>query len=611
MSIGIFVSVLCVMNSCNGKTRIDGFFKNLEGPAFTSRITDKIPADVSAYADGRDSRLALLLTDPNSAWLGLAHGFKSIGLPFIVTADYKKALQHKVVVVYPLISGHVLDQKSLQALSAHPRNGGTLIAFNVLGGGLNKVFGFSKAIPGSERFAMTLEERQPGNLKLASSHEREILLGDREKSSAMGTYGYNQVTATPLAVYDDGTVAIMGRPIGAGFAYAFGLDAGAFILNGHNVREEDMVKNYANKYQPAIDTLLRWFKAVYCEGEKNAVTLWPVPDNKSVALIITHDVDYSGSIENMPKYAQAEKDLGIKATYFIQTKYITDYNDKAFFGEKTIALLSELGDSGMEIASHSVSHFIYYSQLPLGSGDESFPRYKPFVKDKDNAEGATILGELRVSKFLLDHFTGQTIDSFRSGNLSYPFSQPQALQATGYRFSSSVTANSALTHLPYQLNYNRETSSEVPLFEFPITIEDEMGDQMLTRLPEALALARTLSGYGGLFTVLIHPNITGFKLDFENQLVEGIRDFCWTGTLREFGTWWEARNEIQADVSSDGDTSTLILSGPKKIAGLVVNVPGNWRLSSSFPEKTVSDQGAGFVTLAEFSGRLILTFSKK
>ena len=67
---------------------------------------------------------------------------KTIGVPFLVTEDYRQALRHRVVLAYPTISGRTLSQEALKALAAFPRNGGTLIGVNVLGGGLNEVFGF-------------------------------------------------------------------------------------------------------------------------------------------------------------------------------------------------------------------------------------------------------------------------------------------------------------------------------------------------------------------------------------------------------------------------------------------------------------------------------------
>ena len=85
------------------------------------------------------------MTDASGAWLGLSHGLKSIGVPFLITTDYQQAMKHSVVLVYPMVSGNLLSAEALKALAALPRQGGTLIGFNVLGGGLNEVFGFGEA----------------------------------------------------------------------------------------------------------------------------------------------------------------------------------------------------------------------------------------------------------------------------------------------------------------------------------------------------------------------------------------------------------------------------------------------------------------------------------
>ena len=61
------------------------------------------------------------------------------------------------------------------------------------------------------------------------------------------------------------------------------------------------------------------------------------------------------------------------------------------------------------------------------------------------------------------------IESFRPGGLRNPYFLPQALESVGYKYSSSVTANNSLTHLPFELNYSRETDSETNIFEFPVT----------------------------------------------------------------------------------------------------------------------------------------------
>lgn len=158
----------------------------------------------------------------------------------------------------------------------------------------------------------------------------------------------------------------------------------------------------------------------------------------------------------------------------------------------------------MELGSHTIAHSKVFDQFPMGTGREACPSYAPYVKNRMKVQNASVLGELRVSKFLIDHFSGQEIVSFRPGELSNPYGLPQALRATGFRHSSTATANNSLTHLPYQLTYDRLTESEVDIFEFPVTIEDEELPKMGDRLPQALEVARKIGRYGGSVVVLIH-----------------------------------------------------------------------------------------------------------
>jgi len=241
---------------------------------------------------------------------------------------------------------------------------------------------------------------------------------------------------------------------------------------------------------------------------------------------------------NSLPYSDFERSQGLRATYFIQTKYLRDYNDAVFLNDQGVARLRELAGRNIEVASHSVSHSRVFHRFPLGSGDEQYPSYRPVVIDAVTTRGGTILGELRVSKFLLEDLLGQKeILSFRPGHLSNPYALPEALEGTGFRFGSSVTANNSLTHLPFQLNDDRAHLAETAIFEFPITIEDEAKPPIGERLQEAIDLARKLSGYGACYIVLIHTNTLGHKFDFERSLVSAIRDFSWFGSLSDFGKW--------------------------------------------------------------------------
>jgi peptidoglycan/xylan/chitin deacetylase (PgdA/CDA1 family) len=584
-------------------------FDGVRGPTEPTVLPAKQPVQWATYDRGGESRLAILLTDPNSGWLGLVHGLKTIGVPFRLTTDWQQALRHRVVMVYPIISGKVLPTEALQALAAHPREGGTLIGFNVLGGGLEETFGFGNAVPSREREELRFTDMTRELVAFTDERERVFRLADKSQPDrALGLYAYSQPLRPPLAVYNDGAAAITQKFFATGRAYAFGIDAGAFIIQGQHTRHEWLGRAYANEFEPPIDVLLRLLKAIYVTGEPNAVVVRTVPEGKSLLVSITHDVDYSRSLRNALEYAQYESEQGIPATYFIQAKYIRDFNDEIFFNDREVPLLKEIAQRGMELGSHTIAHSRVFNHFPLGNGREQYPNYQPYVMERMKAYNGSVLGELRVSKFLVERFSDQPVISFRPGELSYPLQLPEALWATGYRYSSSVTSGTVLTHLPFQARYSQEWDSEVPIFEFPITIEDELPPRMDQRLPQAIALAQKLRQYGGSFVILIHPNIVDYKLEFEKQFVNAVREFSWFCAIGQCGKWWAARNTVELDVRHEAEQRIVNLQLPERLSGLTLEVPQGWKLvESSITDTKVAHKGE-WIVLPGAHGTVRLTF---
>jgi len=584
-------------------------FEGLEGPAQSSTIPKFKATSFTQYQTGSSSRMAVLLTDESSAWLGLAHGLKSIGIPFYITKDTKQALQSKVVLVYPLISGRVLKPEALKALASYPREGGTLIAINVLGGGLNQTFGFGEVLPSRKRFEIHFDINQPLMSDLTDPKEKTIRLGHKkEGSQMMGTHAYSNPKHPPLAVYEGGEAALIQNFYKKGRALAFGWDIGFLFEKGYSNREENIARSYVNDYEPTLDVILRTLKKIYQQTGPEAVTLHTVPFGKSLSVLITHDIDFTASLFNSVKYAEYEEKQKIPATYFIQTKYVEDYNDKYFFHDEGAALLSQLEKKGMDLASHSVSHSRTYSKFDMGNGKEKYPDYKAFVKSKKVTLGGTILGELRVSKFLIENFTDQTeVVSFRPGHLSNPYALPQALMAAGYRYSSSVTANNSLTHLPFQLSYNRESKAEIPIYEFPVTIEDEAAKNPAKWLQQSLIVANKLKTYGALCVVLIHTDVLKHKLNFEKEFVKAVRSFSWMGTVREFGSWWVARDKVALDVRKENQKIIVELNLPHLMEGLTLLTPENSQLRSVSPSNVRVVQQKNFLIIKKAQGKLKLT----
>lgn len=593
---------LPLLTSCEDT---DHLFPGVRGPMERSALPEGHPAHWSEFQAGSRSRLAILLTDSRSCWLGLAQGLRSIGVPFILTRDHRVAVRHDVVLVYPTISGKVLEPAALEALAEIPRRGGTLIGVNVLGGGMNRVFGFSEAVESRNRLEIRFSPAAAARWQLSDEREGRIPIGRPEQgANNLGTCGYSVPREAAVASFEDGLAAVTQRSTGRGRAYAFGVDLGAYFLKGYNNREEGLARSYVNGFEPAVDVFLRMLRGIYRDGEPDGVTLGTVPHGKSLALVITHDLDYARSIDHALTFAAFERRRGIKATYFLQTKYIRDYDDRVFFSEEQMPAVRRLAELGMEVASHSVSHSGSFNRFPLGTGDEQYPDYRPFVRNEDVTENGTVLGELRVSKFLIERAAGNpTVVSFRPGHLRNPYSLPQAMIASGYRYGSSVTANNSLTHLPFQLTYGRETRSAVDLYEFPVTLEDESLPPLSQRLPQAVDLARKIAVYGGSFVLLIHTNVVDGKLDFEKEFLDQVLGMSWVGSVAQLGSWWSARDKVGVDVESpDAQHRVVRLEPGEAVDGLVLSVPNGWTLDRTQPGSLLARQRGDSVVLGPLDG---------
>jgi hypothetical protein len=355
-------------------------FSDIRGPIDKSIIPEPVIVSWRKYNIAAPSAFAIFLTDTASDWIGLVHGLKNIGIPVTVTNNIHEAIQHKTVLAYPVISGKVLSKDELQMLAAIPRNGGNLIGINVYGGGLNEVFGFDSLIGANTRNELLMTS----NVNVVDAvndfvHPREQslrLTNPVDYPDELPTNGYVNAR-TPLINYkEDNTAFLCFKDYGEGKAYAFGLDLGNYFLRYMNERGFNAYRTYANQYDPGMDVILRILKNIY-RSSNEVVTLGTVPFNKDFSLVLTHDVDYTKSIANAAAYARMEKELGVKATYFIQTKYIKDWNDDIFFTQGTIAYLNYVRKMGMEIASHSVSHSRVFSKFQLGTGKEYYPKVYP------------------------------------------------------------------------------------------------------------------------------------------------------------------------------------------------------------------------------------------
>jgi peptidoglycan/xylan/chitin deacetylase (PgdA/CDA1 family) len=543
------------------------WFLGVEGPMSRSTLPPRRLAQIADYDRGGPHRLAILVTDPQANWLGLALAFKAEGIPFTITQDYREALTHKVVFVYPSITGTGLPPEALSGLADLIHRGGGVLTFDLEGGGLYSEFGVRDPVPSRSR----------GELHWLNStgppEEQTTEFAKPGGELDLGSLAYPVTDAKVIATFEDGGAAITCRKA-AGTACLMGFDLGALATRAIDGRADDVSRAYDNRYEPSLDVVTQWVKDFYVENEPMPFLVDTVPEGKQVSIVFTHDIDFTRSVFNAKGYADLERANGVKSTFFMQTKYISDWNDKAFLTPRTAPLVRALqDDEGMEVGSHTVAHSRLFSKFPLGTGLERYPDYHPFVEDKTKERGGSIFGETRVSKFLLERLSGVHVQSFRPGHLSYPYELPEVLASEGYAYSSSITADTCLTHLPHQLTYTREGDAPLPVYEFPVTIEDEEKPKLGDRFDMENVVTAKIAAHHGLVVILIHPDILGHKLEFERRMIAAWKDRAWMPDLAEYGSWWRARDRAEIDLDNDGHGWSLAVDAPEALNDTVVVLP--------------------------------------
>jgi hypothetical protein len=316
----------------------------------------------------------------------------------------------------------------------------------------------------------------------------------------------------------------------------------------------------------------------YESRQPDAVRLATIPNGRSSAFLLSHDVDWENSFDPALKFSEMEEKHHVKSSFLIQTKYVSDTNSASFFYGKDLEDLKQLYSRGFTIGSHSVIHSRAFNKFDLGSGTETLATYRPRATGLASAAGATVMGEVRVSKELLDgQLPGQQTIFFRAGHLRVPTSLPEVLQRCGYQFDSSFTAGDVLTNFPYPLPLELGFQEDSSLYEFPIMIEDEEAPSMEQRVNQALEIIRANAENGAVTVVLIHPNEAVKKLQAEDMMLSQLPHDVVAMDLIGFATFWRARDHLKWNiVPLQGDAGVrLTISTDEPVDGLTFEFQRN------------------------------------
>ncbi|MDD5052800.1 MAG: hypothetical protein PHO27_08750 [Sulfuricurvum sp.] len=403
-------------------------------------------------------------------------------------------------------------------------------------------------------------------------------------STAITTYSKDTI----LARYEDGNVAAIRYKYKKGDITLIGISSYDLRLRNLVGRDYNANQHYCDDFEPLSDYLSLLIKGMYESTFPIGVTLHTAPYGYQSTLLITHDVDYRYSMEEgMKKFAESEIREHTPSTFFIQTKYLTDDKDVAFFTPKTARIFPWLQKNGFEIGSHTVMHTRNFNKLPIGTCKEFYPEYKPIsFTDTEDQNNPTLCGELKVSKELLNGIKGGNIVSFRSGELLYHKDLPHVMERLGYTQGSNFSAEDVLSYFPYRYPYDKYTlDKESNIFEFPLSYEDEMSPPLIFRVNKAVSLFDKIYNNGAVFVLLIHPDCTwwklkNFDLSFEEKFLHALPNDVWRTTMSKAGNFWHFRDTLNWHYQQLNNHLIITIKSHSDFKGITFTLNTNYHVRS-------------------------------
>ncbi len=447
--------------------------------------------------------------------------------------------------------------------------GGVLVSAGEVGSAMYPLFGVASRAASRTRTRLAFAGQDPSLSLLGHPRLLSISLGNGTPpffKEVIWTHGAALAAgASALGRFDDGSVGFSLNDYGRGRAYLLGVSYTESVLLPQIGGSYNAQRQYVNGIEPSADAILLLLKAIWAQADAPAVCLASAPFGLPTALVLTHDVDAQTSFLDSLKFADLEKKYGVKSTFFINTKYFSDENDIDYFNlPQNLEAVRRLGAMGWDIGSHTVAHSAKLASAP--EGDPAIRR-----QTYDPRQGLSVWGEVKVSKELLDaQLGGRRTVAYRSGVLAFPPSLIRVLQASGYLYDSTCSANATLSAFPFlALEDQRAGFRESRVVELPVTLDDSQGFLTPATLPAAVGqwteVLRANARYGGITVLLLHPSDTRtrtYKLQAQESLLQQAAALgAWIGDLSAFGSFWARRAALAFSTDRAGDGALVIRVG--------------------------------------------------
>ena len=316
-----------------------------------------------------------------------------------------------------------------------------------------------------------------------------------------------------------------------------------------------------NSPEADADAWLLWLRGVWRTASPGGVTLSTLPAGVRVPVIMTISANWGAGVMATPSYLKTIRatDPDAGTTVFVATHTRKDWLDAGYFATPSQVIPDAVGDSleratalGAVLASHGVSHSPIFNRIALGNGRETWRNYHPFVVNRKVTRGATIAGELIVSRALLLGFQS-SVQSFRAPYLLTPRILAAAEDAVGYRYESSSTQGWTQTAFPFHPP-RLDDSGFADVLSFPIAVEDEQSGRLKSRVGEAADVIAANAANGAPSTVLVHPTKDGNR-EAVAKLLGELRGRFGKGlsveSVESFGSFWWHRERLALSVAPE------------------------------------------------------------
>ncbi len=511
------------------------------------------------------------------------------GLPYFTTQSLQQALsESSLIVLSSEVKKNAFTAEELNDLYEWVERGGILVSPGVSVVNNNsaaalaarRLFAVEKSQQTKSRYRLLWSEAHYADRELEYIDQPEeritsLAQGKKQAGESIKTFGYTLcegAAADILATFDNGDKAVVRHQIGKGTVYLFGYLWRDVIQRSQLNRYFEAQRTSSNAFEPSADVTSLFLRSTFARNHRLSLWKFTIPDGYESLIIPTHDCDSHTAYDSMYYMSEYERDLRVKAHYFLTVHYFRDEGYlSAFYDNITSRKAQQLISDGHTVGSHSICHypdFSITSRFPLTEiSREDYARQTHHKKDETatgTSTGGSTWAEVVLSKQIIEGDLNNNVRSFRTGHLCMNDNIARAEQMGNYSFASCFAAGDVLSQFPYRERLERAWTGDFNgVLEMPLHISDVISASPINEnnWMEKPAIWHSVQGkLQGNYApaiLLIHPN-RRWKMQAEQMLVE-MTDPARVGlyNFEDYGDFWNARRALDFDYTYDQQTACL------------------------------------------------------